>query len=376
MPIKSSTSQEKIIKDMLDTAGIAINGPNPFDIQVHNPRLYRRVLGQGLLGLGESYMDGWWDCAALDVFIDKIIRADLESRIRLSPKLLFYMLTSKLLNMQNLSRARIVGEKHYDALTKLFQLMMDKRMNYTCGYWKNAKNLEEAQEAKLELICRKIGLNRDMKVMEFGFGWGSFAKYAAEKYGASISGVSISKKQLELATEICRGLPVDLRLQDYRQVSGQYDAIIAVGMLEHVGPKNYSEFMKTVYRCLKPDGIGLVQAIGGNVSVTKTDPWMHKYIFPNSVIPSIAQISAAMEGLFVIEDLHNFGPDYDLTCMAWHDNFEKAWPLLKDEYDERFYRMWKFYLLLSAGNFRARGAQLWQIVYTKIGRKQPVCRFG
>jgi len=355
------------VEELLSLAGIEINGSHPWDIRVHNDKLYRRVLSQGSLGLGESYMDGWWDCDALDEFIDKILKADLESRVRKSWGLLWLGLKAKLLNLQSRERAYEVGEKHYDLGNDLYAAMLDKRMNYTCGYWKDARNLDEAQEAKLDLVCRKIGLEPGMTVLELGCGWGSFAKYAAEKYSAKVIGVTVSKEQVELGNQLCRGLPIELRLQDYREVDGKYDRVISIGILEHVGYKNYRTYMEVVNRTLKDDGIAFVHTIGKNISDTKIDPWHDKYIFPNAMLPSILQIAKAMEGLFVMEDWHNFGPDYDKTLMAWHDNFENSWPKLKDKYGERFRRMWRYYLLSSAGGFRAQDHQLWQIVFSKKG---------
>jgi len=254
--------------------------------------------------------------------------------------------------------------------------MLDSGMTYTCGYWQNATTLDEAQEAKLDLICRKLELEPGMRVLDIGCGWGSFARYAAEHYGAAVTGLTISGEQAEMAKEHCRGLPVDILLQDYREVSGTFDRVLSIGMFEHVGYKNYRTYMEITRRCLKDDGIALIQTIGGNRSTTASNPWLSKYIFPNSMLPSIAQIGAAMEGIFVMEDWHNFGPHYDKTLMAWYANFENAWPKHRDRYGERFYRMWKFYLLSCAGTFRSRLNQLWQITMTPPGRRQPVCRLS
>jgi cyclopropane-fatty-acyl-phospholipid synthase len=254
--------------------------------------------------------------------------------------------------------------------------MLDKRLVYTSGYWREAKNLDQAQEHKLELICKKIGLKEGMTVLEYGCGFGAFAKYAAEKYGAHVTGLTVSKKQAQLGRELCRGLPVDIRLEDYRKAGGKYDRVISIGIMEHVGYKNYRTYMQRAYETLKDDGIAFIHTIGANQSNTIANAWTTKYIFPNGMVPSMAQISKAMEGLFVLEDWHNFGEDYDKTLLAWNDNFEQAWPTLKAKYGERFRRMWRYYLLTSAGSFRARGLQLWQMVMTKPGRPQPVCRFS
>jgi cyclopropane-fatty-acyl-phospholipid synthase len=367
---------EKLIRELLESGGIQVNGSNTFDPQIQNSAFYNRVLSDGALGLGESYMDGWWDCDALDELINKILRARLDQKIRGNYKLQWRLLKTKLTNRQSKKRAFQVGEQHYDIGNDLYTRMLDKRMLYTCGYWKNASTLDEAQEAKLELVCRKIGLQPGMTVLELGCGWGSFAKYAAEKYQAQVKAVTVSKEQVKLGRELCKGLPVDMELQDYRSVEGKYDRVISIGIMEHVGVKNYREYMQITDRTLKDDGIAFIHTIGGNRSTTATNAFTDKYIFPNGMLPSVAQLGRAMEGLFVMEDWHNFGPDYDRTLMEWHKNFEKAWPELKEKYGERFRRMWRYYLLSSAGGFRARDTQLWQIVMTKPGRMQPDCRIS
>ena len=367
---------KEVAEHLLDLAGITVNGNKAYDMQVHNEQLYRRLISDAALGLGESYMDGWWDTPALDQLIARVTAADLEQKVKGNLKLKLQVLKSKLFNFQKRSRAFQVGEQHYDAGNDLYRAMLDKRMAYTCGYWKKARTLDDAQEAKLDLVCKKIGLQKGMSVLELGCGWGSFAKFAAERYGAQVTGVTVSKEQVELGNAECKGLPVTIELKDYREVSGVYDRVLSIGILEHVGYKNYRTYMEVADRCLKDDGIAFVHTIGGNISTTTTNPWTDKYIFPNGMLPSIAQIARAMEGLFVMEDLHNFGPDYDKTLMAWYGNFEKAWPRLKEKYNERFYRMWKFYLLSSAGGFRSRYNQLWQIVMTKTGRVQPDCRIS
>ncbi|MBN1154733.1 cyclopropane fatty acyl phospholipid synthase [candidate division KSB1 bacterium] len=364
------------VSDLFSGASIAINGDNPWDIQVHDERLYQRILSDAALGLGESYMDHWWDCDALDELINKMYRARIHETVTGNWKTALFALQTKLTNRQKRSRASQVGEQHYDLGNDLYEAMLDSRLNYTCAYWKNAKNLDEAQENKLDLVCRKINLRPTMTVLELGCGWGSFAKYAAEKYGSKVVSVNISKEQVKLARELCQGLPVDIRLQDYREVDGKYDAVVSIGILEHVGYKNYRTYMEVVNRCLKDDGIGFIHTIGSNISSTFSNKWTDKYIFPNGMLPSIAQIGKAMEGSFVMEDWHNFGPDYDRTLTAWYNNFNNAWPGLQDKYGERFYRMWRFYLLSAAGGFRARAQQLWQIVFTKPGREQPHCRIS
>lgn len=359
---------KKLAEDLLNLAGIKINGSNPWDIKVHNNRFYKRVITQAELGLGESYMDGWWDAEKIDELIFRIVRANLQNKVKRNLKIAFQLAGFYLLNMQARRRAFIIGERHYDLGNDLFKNMLDKRMNYSCAYWKDAETLDEAQENKLDLICKKLYLKPGMKVLDIGCGWGAFGKYAAEKYGVEVVGITVSKEQVALGKEMCEGLPVEFRLQDYRDLNEKFDRIVSVGMIEHVGYKNYKEYFRVASRCLKDDGLFLLHTIGETRSVKTTDAWTHKYIFPNGMIPSIAQLGKAVERIFIIEDLHNFGEDYDKTLMAWYNNFNSNWHQLKDKYSERFYRMWKYFLLSSAGAFRARNKnQLWQIVLSKNG---------
>jgi len=365
-----ASKTEKNIQSILTNLDIEINGSRPWDIQIHNPGLYERILSGGSLALGESYMDGWWDCEALDQFFKKILDARLDNKIKMNSILyLWVQLKAKIINAQTISRAFIIGKRHYDIGNYLFSMMLDKGMNYACGFWKNAKTLDEAQEAKLDLVCRKIGLIPGMTVLDIGCGWGGFAKYAAEKYGAKVYGITVSKEQVEFANKFCRGLDVKIELKDYRALKGQFDRIVSIGMFEHVGCKNYGTFLNVAHQCLKADGLFLLHAIARNTSADSTDPWIDKYIFPNSMLPSARQITSASEGLFVLEDWHSFGQYYDRTLMAWYNNFTKNWAQLKETYDEIFYRMWTYYLLISAGSFRSRRNQLWQIVFSKKGIK-------
>lgn len=354
-------------EELLSMAGIEIDGKKPWDIKINNDMFFKRVLSQGSIGLGESYMDGWWGCPQLDEFFNRIFKSQMESKVKHNWKLLFNIISPRLFNLQSKKRALKVGEQHYDAGNDLYMNKLCKRMVYTCAYWKDADNLDDAQENKLDLICRKIGLKPGMTVLDIGCGWGSFAKFAAEKYKVSVTGVTISKEQVTLGNEKCKGLPVEIRLQDYRDVTEKFDHIVSLGMFEHVGQKNYRTYMKMVNRCLKDDGLFLLHTIGGNESATTTDPWLKKYIFPNSMLPSIKQIGVSIEKLFVMEDWHNFSADYDTTLMAWYSNFENNWEKISSHYDDRFFRMWRYYLLSCAGAFRSRSNQLWQIVLSKYG---------
>ena len=369
-------SQKEFINKLLENTSVALNGPNPWDPQILNERVYDRVINEGNLGLGESYMDGWWSSAKLDEMIYRAFMSEIKSKLKVNLESLLVFAKAAMFNLQSAQRAFHVGEHHYDKGNDLFKKMLDKRMIYSCGYWENANNLDEAQEAKLELCCKKLGLKKGMKVLDIGCGWGGFAKYAAEKYGVDVVGITISRQQAELAKEVCKGLKVDIRLQDYREIDEKFDAVISIGMFEHVGARNYRVYMKAVHRCLDNQGISLLHTIGANKSARNFDPWINKYIFPNGMIPSFDLSARAADRLLVIEDVHNIGQYYDNTLMAWNENFQRAWPELKGMYDDRFKRMWEFYLLICAGLFRSRHLQVWQIVFTKIGRPHPNCRFN
>jgi cyclopropane-fatty-acyl-phospholipid synthase len=369
----ASAAPEPIVR-LLDKAGIQINGPHPWDLQVHHPRMYTRAMSQGTLGLGESYMDGDWDCAALDELFARLMRLDVD---RLATGLtkfrwLAQVLRHRWLNLQTPARAFEVAKTHYDAGNDIFEAMLDTRMIYSCGYWQHAQDLEQAQTDKLEMICRKLQLTPGMSVLDVGCGWGGLAAFAAEKYGVSVLGITVSKEQLALAQRRVRGLPVTLRLQDYRDVQGHFDRIVSVGMFEHVGPKNYTTYFDHMQRLLAPEGAFLLHTIGSDVTTAATDPWIDRYVFPNGKLPSARELTRALERRFLIEDWHNFGADYDRTLMAWWQRFDAAWPALSTRegagYDERFYRMWKYYLLMCAGFFRSRQGQLWQLVLTKRER--------
>jgi cyclopropane-fatty-acyl-phospholipid synthase len=358
-------AKQKIIR-LFHDGGITVNGENDWDIQVHDERFYNRVLMKWSLGFGESYMDGWWDTRALDHLIYKMHISKIGSKNKDLPgKIDEYK--ARFINQQTKLRAQKVAHVHYDLGNDLYSKMLGDTMQYTCAYWKQAQTLDEAQLNKLDLICKKLHLQKGEKVLELGCGWGGFAKFAAENYGVEVDAYNISKEQVEFARKRNNGLPVTIHLADYRDARGTYDKVAAIGLCEHVGYKNYVTLMQVAHRCLKEHGLFLLHSIANNFSTTHCDPWFNKYIFPNGMLPSVKQLGEAMENLFVLEDWHNFGPDYDKTLVAWYRNFDRHWPLYKEEYGERFYRMWKYYLLSLAGGFRARRIQLWQIVMSKSG---------
>lgn len=348
-------------------ADIQIGGDRPWDIAIHNPGFYGRVLSDGGMGLGESYVDGWWDSESVDGFIYRVLRAGLQDKVRLGLKTLRLYLRESLANRQRKSKAGIVGEHHYDLGNDLFRAMLDRRMVYSCAYWEETNDLDEAQENKLDLVCRKLGLTPGMTVLDIGCGWAGFAGFAAERYGVTVTGINNSKEQVELGTKLVEGLPVDIRFQDYRDVTGTFDRIVSIGMFEHVGPKNHTTFIDVVNRCLKDEGLLLLHTIATNQDGRTPDAWIEKYIFPRSTLPTAQQIARAFEGRFVLEDWQNLSTNYDNTVLAWHKNFEANWDSLRTQYDERFRRMWNYYLLCCAGAFRARYNQVYQVVLSKKG---------
>jgi cyclopropane-fatty-acyl-phospholipid synthase len=342
---------------------VKVNGPRPTDIQVHDQRFYARVIAEGSIGIGESYMDGWWDAADLDGLITKLLAPKLDQRVRSWRDMVSYAF-ARISNMQSRGRAFQVGEQHYDIGNDLYERMLDRRMIYSCAYWANAQSLDQAQEAKLDLVFGKLGLKPGQQVLDIGCGWGGSLRYAAEKYGVSGVGVTVSKEQAELARANCKGLPIEIRLVDYRELDQQFDHIYSIGMFEHVGPKNYRTYLEVARRCLKPGGRFLLHTIGSGrwSSNYDIDPWLEKYIFPNAVVPRQAQITEAITGLFWIEGWQRIGPHYDTTLIAWRNNFEKAWPELSKTRDQRFYRMWWYYLSSVAAGFRSRNADVWQVL--------------
>ena len=361
---------------LLAEAGVTVGGDAPWDLQVHDDAFYARVMGGGQLALGESYMDGWWDASAIDELIVKLLEARLEQRVRADAQAIIFGLTCRLTNQQTRRRSFEVGSRHYDIGNDLFRMMLDRRLVYSCAYWRSADSLDEAQEAKLDLICRKLELEPGMRLLDVGCGWGGLLQYAAERYGVEGVGVTVSREQAEHATERCRGLPVTILLEDYRSLDDVFDRVASVGMVEHVGWKNYPTFMQAVHRALKPGGLFLLHTIGSNVSTHHIDPWLERYIFPNSMLPALAQLSAAAEPYFVVEDVHNFGPYNERTLIEWERRFRDGWDEIAGAYGERFYRMWRYYLLSSAAGFRVRRIQLWQILLSKVPRPIPVERLA
>ncbi len=379
--IKSRKNAKKLIHEIADHAGIQINGNNPWDIQVKDERFYNRVFAQGSMGLGESYMDEWWDCEQMDEFFYRITLMRKRNLLDNPFRYLRAWTEAFLLNRQSRARSKKVAEIHYNLSNEMYQQMLGKSMAYTCAYWKEAKTLDEAQYAKYDLVCRKLGLKEGEEVLEMGCGWGGFARYASENYGCNLVSVNISEEQIKFARENYKGA-AEFYLCDYRDrhlynPSGKkFDKVVSIGMCEHVGVKNYKPWLRLVAEQLKDHGLFLLHSIGSDRYDVEVDPWINRYIFPNSAIPSPKSLGNAIDNVLVLEDWHDFGVDYHTTLMAWFENFHNDWQKsskIPDYLELRgmsrtmFYRMWKYYLMSVAGGFRSRYISLWQLVLSRKG---------
>jgi cyclopropane-fatty-acyl-phospholipid synthase len=332
----------------------------------------------GLFALGEAYMRGEWSTDNLTGLMYRLVTQDRDLPVRFdkwSPRVIAYLAKDLITNSQIGKGAFEVGKRHYDLGNDLFTAMLDQTtMTYTCGYWKDATNLDQAQVAKIDLICRKLQLKPGMRVLDIGCGWGNFAAHAAKRYGVSVVGLTISKEQAALARERCKGLDVEIVLEDYQRYTGLFDRVVSIEMIEAVGRKNLPAYFGMVNRCLRDKGLFLLQAITAT-TFTRTSAvpldqyilWLRKRIFPNGYLPNHAQIVAPIEQGLIIEDLHNFSADYARTLDAWMGNFEHSWELLAPKYGEVFRRMWEYYLRGCEALFRARMVQLYQVVYCKGG---------
>lgn len=360
---------ERLAAQLLEEAGIHINGEQPWDVRVNDSRFYWRLLNEGTLGAGEAYMDGWWDAPALDECFEHLHRARTDTELPSSRNWLPVL--GKIINRQTRWLSESVVHQHYDLGNDLYEAMLGPTMQYTCAYWKEAETLDQAQRDKLKLICRKLELQPGQRVLELGGGFGELARFMAAEYGCDVVSYNLSGEQVRYGRALCEGLNVRFEHRDYREAVREtqlFDRVVSIGLCEHVGYKNYRSYLRLAHEKLRPGGLFLLHTIGSNYSVTSLDPWIDKYIFPGGMLPSAAQLTQAMEHLWIVEDWHNFGPDYDRTLMAWWDNFQRDWPALMPKYGQRFYRMWKYYLLSCAGGFRARAMQLWQLVLSKGDR--------
>ncbi|NCV81769.1 MAG: cyclopropane fatty acyl phospholipid synthase [Actinobacteria bacterium] len=362
-------NSKALCHSILATAEIPINSHEPWSIHVHNEKLWDRIISQHQLGLGEAYMDGWWDCQAVDQMLTRLLSINVISLLRPSPTVVLTALKSTLFNRQTKSRAAKNAKHHYNIGNELYSRMLDKEMAYSCAYWKDATTLDQAQINKFDLICRKLKLEPGMKLLDIGSGWGGLLRHAVKNYGVIGYGISPAENQIEGARQRSVGLDITYMQQDYRELTGEFDRVVSVGMMEHVGPKNLRTFFTQCDRLLSRNGLMLHHTITSTYSKSSTDPFFDRYIFPGGVIPSPAQICQAAEKLFIIEDVHNFGLDYDRTLLAWYENINRRWSEIP-QYERRFQRMWNYYLLASAAGFRARNLNLMQFVFRKNGPQE------
>ncbi|MCH7508784.1 MAG: cyclopropane fatty acyl phospholipid synthase [Proteobacteria bacterium] len=366
-----SSRSQKLIEPIFREAGIRINGSEPWDMIIHDARFFDRFVRDGTMGAGESYMDGWWDCERIDELTARVLSSELSDVFARNWKLRLDHLKKVLLDRQRGRRSMAVAERHYDLGNEFFARMLGPTMAYSCAYWRDADNLDEAQRNKMDLCCRKLELKEGDRLLDVGCGWGSMMKYAAENYGCEVIGITISKQQCEYAERISKDLPVEVRLLNYRDARpgdlGTFDKVVSIGMFEHVGKPNYRSFMQFIDRVLAPDGLFLLHTIGRIADVQ--DRWIGRYIFPNSYLPELRDLADAIANIFVLEDLQNIGANYDKTMLAWHRNFEQFAKEGLAEENPRFYRMWRYYLLTGAGSFRLRKkrAAVWQLVLSKGG---------
>lgn len=365
-------SSKHTVEALLEPVGIVVNGNHPWDPQIHDERVFNDVVRFGTLGAGEAYVDGRWDCAAIDVLVAKLggSATDLKGMGKL--EIARAVALNAIGNAQTMARAGRNASHHYNIGNDLYQAMLGPTMAYSCAYWDGgATNLDEAQTAKFSLICRKLGLEKGMRLLDVGCGWGGLAFFAAKQYGVEVVGITPAAEQAKFVEKKAEETQTNVTAlqQDYRDpIDGTFDRVVSVGMFEHVGPKNYREYFERMLELTDDDGLFLLHTIGaGNRTRRINDPWIEKYIFPGGRLPSMEQIAKAANGLWLFEDVHNFGSNYDNTLMEWHKNFIKAWPELASKYGERFKRMWEYYLLSCAGSFRSRSNSLWQIVLSKSG---------
>jgi len=354
----------------------AREAPHLWGLKIDDASVRRGIARGGIVALGEAYERSEWDCDDLESFMYRVFTSAPPRLSRAAwARLILAALDQRLFNRQRGRGAFDIGMKHYDLGNALFSSMLDESMSYTSGYWARAQTLAEAQEAKLDLICKKLNLQRGQRVLDIGCGWGNFAQFAATRYGARVTGVTVSKEQAALAREHCQGLPVDIRMQDYRAVEGTFDHVVSIEMIEAVGRKNIPAFYKTVDRVLADGGRSVIQAISGDTLSRTSDRgldqyilWLLRYIFPDGYLPKARELIPSRGTNLQVDGWQRLTDDYPQTLRAWARRFNDNWDRLKDSYDEAFRRRWNFYLFGCAAAFRAGLVNVSQVVYRKHGR--------
>ena len=332
-----------LVERVFAASDIAIDGSKPWDIRVTDNRFFRAVVTQGSLGLGEAYMNGWWKCEDLEELAYRLMRSGIYKISLWMPIYLVANIHDAAINQQSKEKSLRVAERHYAMGNDIFLSFLGKYKNYSCGYFSDTDNLDQAQLQKLEKICRLLDLKPGDRVLDVGGGWGEFARYAATKYGCYVTSVNITDEQIKFAVEYCKGTSVDIRKCDYRDITGRYDKIAVIAMLTHVGPKNYRKFMEVADRCLEPGGMMLIESVGGHKSRKNCEAWINRYIFPGGVVPSLKQFDTAMAGRFSRKETDEFGGFYVHTLRAWNRNLMQAWPDHLRKYDERVRLMFEYF---------------------------------
>jgi cyclopropane-fatty-acyl-phospholipid synthase len=367
------------VERVLARIDVRIDGGRPWDIRVLDERFFRRAILQGSMGLGEAYMDGWWQCGDLEELSRRFLASDLEDRFAFLPSYVAPRLAARLTNQQDVARSRRVADVHYSMDNDLFSRFLGRYKMYSAGYFEalgggggpvDLTDLDAAQARKLELICRKLQLKASDHLLDVGGGWGELARYAASTYGCRVTSINISDEQIRFARDYCQGLPVEVRKCDYRDLEGRYDKIASIAMVAHVGHKNHRTFMQKMHDHLAPEGLMLVESTGNNVSRIQVDPWVDRYIFMGATFPSMSQLTAAAEGLFAIDDWQNFGASYPPTLRQWNANFQRDWPALRARYQEPTRRMFEYFFLMGAGAFHARILEYWHLVMAPLSRRE------
>ncbi len=351
-------------------------------IRLNRKRTLRRILRNPYMQLGESYMDGDWDpdggrlLPVFEVLLRNVGGGGPESVLTRTVN----RVRRRWRETDWVARAQRNVSHHYDLDESLFRQFLDEDMQYSCAYFAEPNmSLEEAQLAKRRHIGRKLLPAPGAQVLDIGCGWGGMALFLAEEYGAHVTGLTLSEEQVRVARQRARqrglGDRVEFRLEDYRRHSGAYDAIVSVGMFEHVGRPQYPAFFSGVRRLLKPEGVALLHTIGRSGPPTVTDPWINRHIFPGGYIPALSEVAQHVErhGL-VLADLEVLRLHYAVTLMHWHQRFQKARADIARQMGERFCRMWEFYLQVSEAAFRWSDLVVFQFQLTHHNAAVPNTR--
>lgn len=347
---------------LLREANIEPNGASPWDPQIKDERFYRTVLLRGSVGLGDAYLNGWWECADISGFILRIIKSGIHLRV---PRVDIFLrrLRFGLIDAQNRIRSKRVAELHYDEDPYIFEVMLGSTNSYTCARWKGVITLDAAQQQKMDLLCKKAGLSSGMTVLDIGSGWGGFLAYAAERYQVRGIGLTISKTQLDYARKRYGNLPVEFRLQDYRDFVGGVDAVVSICVIEHVGSDHYREYFQKVRETLtREDGFFAMQCILACDTQARMDPWTEKHIFPNGILPTLERIENAVEGILHIVDREFFRDDYVRTFSAWYENLVRNKNAIIARCGVRYFRKYEYYLCLYIAGFGSGRIDVGQFV--------------